>query len=100
MSPAGGILFLFGVAGIIFLSGYWFAALNVAETFAERLAVALVAGLASLLLMVGAVNFFHPLAGGGRAVCLLPAAASVLWPRSRSQLLADGRSLLRSHRGV
>src|SRR5688500_14648163 len=99
MSPPGGILFLFAAATVILLSGYWLTAFKSVDTFAERLALAAVAGLATLLLMVAAVSFFRPLAGGWLAVCLMPAIGSLLWPQSRNQLLADGRSLLRSHTG-
>lgn len=100
MNPSGGLLFLVAVAVGMMLSGYWLGALKPADPFPERLALAAVAGLATLLLMTAAVNFFLPLSGAGRWVCLLPAAGTLFWPRSRNQLLADGRSLVRSRTGL
>src|SRR6478735_1411315 len=99
MTPIGGIPFFLAVMAVILLSGYWLNALDLVETFAERLAVAAVAGLATLLLLVAAVNLFQPLSGVWLVVCLLPAAGSLLRTRLRSQLVADGRALLRSRPG-
>ncbi|HEY8995157.1 MAG TPA: hypothetical protein VIM71_10880 [Lacunisphaera sp.] len=99
MSPPLGLLFLLVVAAVILVSGYWLAALNLVDTFPERLALASIAGLASLLLLVAGVNFFLPLSGPGMGACLLPAMGSLLWSRSRSQLLADLRSAGRSRSG-
>ena len=100
MNPLGGVLFLLVVAAGILLSGYWLSTLNLVETFPERLALAAVAGLATLLLVMAAVNLFLPLSGVGMGVCLLPAAGTLLWPRSRNQLLADVRSSVRSRSGL
>lgn len=100
MNPIGGLLFLLVVAAVIMLSGYWLSALDLVDTLPERLALAAVAGLASLLLQVGVVNFFLPLSGAGMWLCLLPAAGTLLWTRSRNQLLADGRSAVRSRSGL
>jgi hypothetical protein len=99
MIPPAGLLFLLAVAAVILLSGYWLASLNLVDTFPERLALAAVAGLATLLLLVAAVNFFLPLSGAGMWACLLPAAGTLLWPGSRRQLLADLRSSVRSRSG-
>lgn len=100
MSPITGVLFLLVVAAGILLSGYWLNSLDLADTFPKRLALAAVAGLATLLLVAAAVNFFRPLSGIGMWVCLLPAAGTLLWSRSRSQLLADLQSLVRSRSGI
>jgi hypothetical protein len=99
MSPPAGLLFLLAVAAVILVSGYWLAALDLVDTFPERLALAAVAGLATLLLLVAAVNFFLPLSGPGMWACLLPAAGTLLWPGSRRQLLADLRSTVHSRSG-
>lgn len=100
MSPLAGWLFLLTVAAVIFLSGYWLNFLNLADTLAERLALAAVAGLATLLMTAAGVNLFRPLAGLWLGVCLLPAAGTLLWPRTRHALLADLRSLIRSRSGL
>lgn len=100
MSLGGGLLFLFAAAVGILLSGYWLNAMNPAGTFAERLALAALAGLATLILVTGAVNFFHPLSATGAWVCLLPAAGTLLWRRTRNPLLSDLRSLASSHTGL
>jgi len=99
MSPPVGLLFLLLVAAVIVLSGYWLNALELADTFAKRLALAAVAGVAVLILVAAGVNFFRPLAGIWLGVCLLPAAATVLVARTRQALFADGRSLVRSRSG-
>ena len=99
MSSGGGLLFLFAVAAVILLSGYWLNALSPVGTFAERLALAALAGLATLILITAAVNFFLPLSGVAAWICLLPAAISLLWPRTRDPLLADLRSLGGSRSG-
>ncbi len=100
MNPLCGLVFLLAVAAAILLSGYWLSALNLVETYPERLALAAVAGLATLLLMVVAVNFFLPLSGMGMWICLLPAAGTLLWPSCRNQLRADVRSSVRSRSGL
>ncbi len=100
MNPLAGLLFLLAVAAVILLSGYWLSALNRIDTLAERLAFAAVTGLATLLLMVAAVNFFLPLSGLGTGICLLPAVGTLLWPRSRHQLLNDVLGAVRSRSGL
>jgi hypothetical protein len=99
MNPLLGLPFLLLVAAVILLSGYWLNALKLVDTVATRLALAAVGGLASLILVVVAVNFFQPLAGIWLGVCLLPAATAVLVPWLRRQLVADGRSLAGSPTG-
>jgi hypothetical protein len=100
MSPLVGMPFLLAVVAVVLLSGYWLNGFDLADTLAERLALAAVAGLATLLLVAVAVNFFLPLSGAGMGACLLPAAGTGLWPRTRRSLLADGRALLRSRSGL
>lgn len=100
MSPFGGILFLLAVAAVILLSGYWLNGFDLGDTLAERLALAAIAGLATLLLVAVAVNFFLPLSGTGMGICLLPAAGTALWPHARNRVLADGRGLFRSPTGL
>ncbi len=79
-----------GLCGGILLSGYWLAARVAHDTSAaERLAVAVIAGLASLLLLVSVVNFFRPLALPWALVCLLPMALSLLPAYTRRALGAD-----------
>lgn len=100
MSPLLGMPFLLAVVAVIVLSGYWLNGFDLVGTLAERLALAAVAGLATLLLVAVAANFFLPLSGAGMWVCMLPAVGTVLWPRTRQSLLADGRDLIRSRSGL
>ncbi len=84
----GLLLLLFFPLGFL-LSGYWLAAELTNATPAERLAVSLLAGLASLLLVVAAVNFFVPLALPWAGLGLLPMAVTLAGGRNRRSLLAD-----------
>jgi hypothetical protein len=99
MNPLAGILFLVAVAAVIVVSGYWLNAFDLEDSFAGRLALGALAGLATLLLAAVSVGCFRPLAGAWLGVGLLPAAGSVLWPRARRQLLADVRSLFAARSG-
>jgi hypothetical protein len=89
MTQLEGIALLAGMCGGTVLSGYWLAAMLAEATAAERLAVSLLAGLGSLLLLVAGVNFFVPLAWPWAGLCLAPIAATLLWGRSRRSLQAD-----------
>jgi hypothetical protein len=89
-----GLLFLFALHAGILLSGYWLAAQWEDATPGERLAVAALAGIACLLLLVAAVNFFLPLSGLGALMCLIPAAGSLAHARTRTVLWIDVRRLL------
>ena len=100
MSPTGGLLFLLMVAAVLLLSGYWLAGLNLVDTFPERLALAAVTGLATLILLVAGVNFFLPLSGLGLVLCLLPAAGTLGWSRARNRLFADVGGAVRSRSGL
>lgn len=91
MNPLEGIALILGLCAGLCLSGYWLASLLETSTTAERLAVSMLAGLASLLLLVSAVNFFVPLVWPWVGLCLLPLLATLAWGRSRRSLVRDGR---------
>lgn len=89
MTQFEGIALIVGLCGGLCLSGYWLASLLESATSAERLAVSMLAGLSSMLLLVSAVNFFLPLAWPWVLICLIAPFATLLWPRSRHSLVAD-----------
>ena len=89
MNQLEGLLLLFALPLSLLLTGYWLAALLAQSGPLERLAFALPCGLALLLAAVGAVNFFHPLAGVWAYVCLFPILLTLLLPRSRGGLVRD-----------
>ena len=82
-------LLILGVGAGLLLAGYWLAAALRDVTLGERLAAAVLAGLASLVFAVSAVNFFRPLAGGWAWLCLLPCGCSLAFPSCRRGLVAD-----------
>jgi hypothetical protein len=96
MNQFEGLLLLSGLSFGLVLAGYWLAALIETGPPAVRLAVAPLAGLATLLFMVSAVNFFQPLAGFWAGLCLAPVAATLLWPEARRRLGRDLASVART----
>lgn len=87
------IFVLIGLPWLWLAAGYWLAALMATGESPSRPALALLAGLGSLLLSVSIINAFLPLTGLAAWACLLPAAASVGWKRSRKLMLDDLRAL-------
>jgi hypothetical protein len=93
MNQFEGLLLLLGLSFGLLLAGYWLAALLDDVAPATRLAVALLAGLASLLFAVSVVNFFQPLAGVWAALCLAPIGVTLARSRSRLRLVTDFAAL-------
>lgn len=81
------------------LAGYRLAAFLRSGTAGERLAFAILAGLALLLLNLGVANFFVPLSPLASALCLWPIPLAFVERATRQQLAADVASLLRTPRG-
>ncbi|MFI5355970.1 MAG: hypothetical protein ACHQ4G_01405 [Opitutales bacterium] len=98
MSHLEGFALIPGIGAVLLLAGYGLASRLPGTTVAERLAAALLGGLASLLLLVSIVNFFRPLAGGWAWACLLPCAFTLVDGRSRRTLSGDLAALTRSRR--
>lgn len=96
MNQIEGLLILIALPLSLLCSGYWLAALLGSGTPLERLAFALLCGLAVLLAGVAAVNFFHPLSGVWAYACLAPALLTFLLPRSRVGLISDLRQTAKS----
>lgn len=82
-------LLLLGLPVGMVLTGYWLAARLTSVTASERIAVAVLAGLAALLLNIAAINFFEPLANVWAWACLWPVALTLLIPGSRRRLFRD-----------
>lgn len=96
MTQLEGVFLLIGLCGGTLLSGYWLAALTAPDTTAaERLAVALLAGLGSLLLLVSVVNIFLPLSLPWSLLCLPPLLLTAARGACRRQLWADTRDFCR-----
>lgn len=96
MNQLEGISLFLCLNVVLLLSGYWLAARHTAATPPERLAMGVLAGLATLLLLVAGVNFFRPLSGVWAGLCLLPAVGTLAGRHSRQLLLADVRPVYRS----
>jgi hypothetical protein len=86
-----GLLLIIGIGAALLMAGYWLAEPLSAISPAERLAVALLGGLASSLLMVSWINAFMPIRGAGLLICLAPCLATARRGSSRALLLADVR---------
>jgi hypothetical protein len=95
MNQLEGLLILTALPLGILLAGYWMASLLVDHDASERIAYALVAGLALMLAAVAAVNYFQPLRGVAAYACLAPVLLTVLVPASRASLVRDMTDLLR-----
>ena len=65
-------LLLLGLPVGMILTGYWLASRLTSVTASERVAVAVLTGLAALLLNIAVVNFFKPLANFWAWACLWP----------------------------
>lgn len=89
MNQLEGLFILVALPVGMLLCGYWLAAWLTERDPGERLAVALVAGLATLLAIVAAVNLFLPLRGVWAYACLAPVLPTLLWPRLRTGLVRD-----------
>jgi hypothetical protein len=77
------------------IAGYWLAGRIRSISAPERLAVASLAGLCTLLLAFSIVNFFAPMSGWRGWSCVLPACLTLLSRPLRSRLVADTAELLR-----
>jgi hypothetical protein len=95
MNQFEGLLILAGFPAALVLAGYWLAHLVPQLEPRERLALALPAGLGSLLATVAAVNFFHPLSGPWAYACLVPVLLTLALPRARANLWQDMRAATR-----
>src|SRR5688572_15561040 len=93
-------LILLGLPIGMILAGYWLAARLTDASTSERLATAVLAGLAALIWNISALNFFKPLNGAWSWLCLWPVALTLLDPRSRILLLRDLRAILLNRRGA
>lgn len=100
MNPLLNCALLAGLPLVLLLCGYALAARLTATHPAERMAVALLAGVGLLLWSVAAINFFQPLSGGWAWLCLWPVAVTLLSPHARSALAFDVRATLLHSRGL
>ncbi len=100
MTQLEGMALLAGLCGGMVLSGYWLAAMLLEATPSERLAVSLLAGLGTVLLLVSIVNFFVPLSLPWAGLCLVPLAVTLAWSRSRRALAADLLAFGRDHETI
>ena len=89
MNQIEGFLLLTGIPLGLLLAGYWLAAVFEPSDVPTRLSIALLAGIASLLLAVSIVNFFLPISGLATWVCLAPLFVSLLRRRSRTLFARD-----------
>lgn len=87
-----------GIPVALLLAGYWLVARLPSLGAVGRLAAALPAGMASLLLFISVVNFFRPLDGGWAWFCLLPCTFTLAEGRARRGLFHDLATLLRERR--
>jgi hypothetical protein len=99
MNQLVGFLLLTGIPLGLVLAGYWLAAAFVQSDIPTRLSIALLTGIASLLLAVSLVNFFFPLSGLAAWVCLAPLFGSLLWRKSR-RLFAHDLAALAGNRSA
>jgi hypothetical protein len=93
-------LILLGLPIGMILAGYWPAARLSGASASERLAVAVLLGLAVLIWNISALNFFKPLNGTWSWLCLWPVALTLLDPHSRIVLLQDFSAMLLNRRGA
>ncbi|ACB77278.1 hypothetical protein [Opitutus terrae] len=94
------LLLLIGLPLFLLLSGYLLAVWLKETSAAERLAVAVLGGLALLLWNIAAVNFFRPLAGAWAWLCLWPVAVTLLWPAARTTAWRDVATVAGHRRGA
>ncbi|HEY4248761.1 MAG TPA: hypothetical protein VGM64_18205 [Lacunisphaera sp.] len=92
MNPFEGILLLLGIPVVLVLAGYWLAAAFNRSDEPTRMSIAILTGIASLLLAVSLVNFFLPLSGLAAWGCLTPVFVSLFWTRSRRMFWRDCRT--------
>lgn len=93
-------LILLGLPLGMILAGFWLACRLTAATAAERIAVAALVGLSTLLWNIATINFFKPLSGVWAYLCLWPIALSLLLPRSRRSLVQDFAVVAMNRRGA
>ena len=93
MNQLEGLLILLVLPLGLLLCGYWLAARLEVGGAATRVAIAMLAGLAVLLLEVTVLNFFVPIAGWPAYACLAPGLFTLLVGANRQRLLADVRTL-------
>jgi len=94
MNQIDGLLLLAGIPLALLVAGYWLAAAFTQSELTVRLSIALLTGIASLLFMVSAVNYFFPLSGLAAWGCLAPVFASLLGRKSRTLLGQDLSTLV------
>jgi hypothetical protein len=82
------------------ISGYWLAGRIRSISAPERLAVASLAGLCTLLLGLSLVSYFAPLSGWHAWSCLLPACLTLLSRPMLSRLGADAAEVLLCRRSL
>ncbi len=94
------ILLLIGLPLGVILAGYWLAVRLTAIAASERLAVASIAGLATLLWNVAAVNFFRPLGDAWAWLCVWPVVVALVLPTVRRAFVQDFVSVATTRRGL
>ncbi len=94
MNPFVTILLSFS----LILAGYWLAGPMRSISPAGRLAVAALAGLASLLLCLSVVNFFAPISGWRAWLCLSPAGLTLFRPSQLAALRSDTAAVFLTRR--
>ncbi len=94
-----GLLLLAIPLGLV-AAGYWLAAMLPSSSAAERLAVAMLAGLGVLTWTVSVVNLALPLGSVWGWACLLPWVAPLLRERLRSDLARDIATIALNRRGA
>lgn len=98
MNLLEGLALLAGIPVGLLLAGYWLVARLRSLGPVGRLAAALPAGVAVLLLFVSIVNFFRPLEGAWAYFCLLPCLFTLAEGRYRRGLAGDLHVLWRDRR--
>jgi len=93
-------LLLLGLPVGMILTGYWLASRLTSVTASERVAVAVLTGLAALLLNIAVVNFFKPLANFWAWACLWPVVLTLFMPGSLRRLIRDVAEIGFRRRGI
>jgi hypothetical protein len=100
MSTLEFLLLLLLLPACLVFSGYWLAASFTSLRASERLALAPLVTLASLLWTVSWVNLFKPLQEPYVWACLWPMFLAAILPRSRRLFLKDFRDVFFHRRGL
>lgn len=94
------LLVLIGIPGALVLQGGWLVHRGNLPSAGLRLATAMLAGLTTSLWLACALNLAVPLAGWPLGVILAPALVALLDRRTRTDLLADARTVFATTRGM